>query len=75
MSYGYYENGILKERVTIKDGFENGDFEEYYPSGAVHWRGQYIDGPNEQDTLYEYAEDGALLKKMMCHKGWCSTVQ
>jgi len=26
-------------------------FEEYYPSGVLHWKGNYLNGENEHDTL------------------------
>ncbi len=73
-SFAYYENGHIKEKVTFKYGLENGPFTEYYKNGKIHWKGTYLDGDNEQDTLYEYSEQGELLKKMMCYKGICFTI-
>ena len=73
-SYVYYKNGILKEKVCMKNNLENGPFEEYYPDGTLHWRGQYLNGDNEQDTLFEYDKDGTLIKKMLCDMGICHTI-
>ena len=73
-SYAYYENGALKEKVTIKNNLENGPFTEYYQNGQIHWKGTYLDGDNEQDTLYEFSEQGEMIKKMFCKKGVCFTI-
>lgn len=73
-SYRYYSDGVLKEKVTIVDGLENGPFDEYYPNGNLHWKGQYLNGDYEQDTLYEYNTSGELMKKLLCNKGICNTV-
>lgn len=62
----YYPNGAIMEKVSFKDNEENGPFEEYYIDGTIHWRGQYLNGPNEYGPLEEYDEQGTLLKKMMC---------
>lgn len=73
-SYGYYDDGSLKEEVLIVDGLENGPFKEYYKSGKVHWKGTYLEGDNENDTLYEYDLNGELATKLFCRKGVCQTV-
>ena len=73
-SYVYYKNGVLKEKVCMADNKENGPFEEYYESGVLHWKGRYLDGDNEQDTLYEYDRNGILIRKMLCDKGICHTI-
>lgn len=62
----YNTDGNLIEKVSFKDNEENGLFEEYFPDGGVHWRGQYLNGPNEFDILEEYNESGVLLKRMLC---------
>ncbi|MDA9773365.1 toxin-antitoxin system YwqK family antitoxin [Saprospiraceae bacterium] len=64
--YAYYESGELKEKVTVHDNSENGPFEEYFESGQVHWKGSFINGPNEIGLLLEYDEKGVLIKKMDC---------
>jgi len=73
-SYAYYDNGVLKEKVLLKNGIENGPFEEYYKSGKMHWKGTYLNGENEQDTLYEYDLSGEIKRKLFCNKGVCFTV-
>jgi len=73
-SYAYYENGVLKEKVCMSNNMENGPFEEYYENGMLHWKGRYLNGDNEQDTLYEYDKQGRLIKKMLCDKGICHTI-
>jgi antitoxin component YwqK of YwqJK toxin-antitoxin module len=62
----YYNDGAIMEKVSFKENEENGTFEEYYTNGTMHWRGQYLNGPNEYGLLEEYDEQGRLLKKMMC---------
>jgi antitoxin component YwqK of YwqJK toxin-antitoxin module len=62
----YYPEGAIMEKVSFKNNEENGTFEEYYNNGIVHWRGEYLNGPNEYGLLEEYDEQGILLKKMMC---------
>lgn len=74
MSLLYYETGQLKEKVMMKKNEENGPFEQYYESGKIHWKGNYLEGDFEQDTLYEYDKEGILLKKMYCTYGVCQTV-
>jgi len=74
LSYAYYDNEVLKEKVLLKNGIENGPFEEYYKSGEIHWKGTYLDGENEQDTLYEYNLIGEIKRKLFCKKGVCYTV-
>jgi len=74
LSYAYYDNGNLKEKVLLKNGIENGAFEEFYKSGKIHWKGTYLNGENEQDTLYEYDLTGEVKRKLFCRKGVCYTV-
>ena len=74
ISYGYYQNGNLREKVNIKNGFENGAFEEYYPSGVLHWKGKYLSGEYEHDTLFEYNQSGHLMRKLFCQMGFCKTI-
>jgi len=74
LSISYFQNGKMKEKVTIKDGFENGVFEEYYPSGVLHWKGNYLNGENEHDTLLEYNQSGQLRRKLFCQMGFCKTI-
>lgn len=64
--YSYFESGELKEKVIMKDNEENGPFEEYYKDGTIHWKGTFINGPNEIGDLLEYDEEGELIKKMVC---------
>ena len=66
--------GLIKEKVTMKDNEENGHFEEYYENGTLHWKGSYLNGDNEQDTLYEFGTTGELIKKMYCQSGVCETI-
>ncbi len=73
-SYGYYENSVLKEKVFLEKGVENGPFEEYYNTGKIHWKGTYLNGENEQDTLYEFDITGKIKRKLFCKKGVCYTV-
>jgi len=73
-SYAYFENGKLKEKVTFKNGLENGPFIEYYKNGNFKWVGKYLNGDNEQDTLYQYSDQGILIKKMLCNRGVCFTI-
>ncbi|MEZ4906094.1 MAG: hypothetical protein R2771_00200 [Saprospiraceae bacterium] len=73
-SYSYYQSGDIKEKVTMKDNEENGPFEEYYENGTIHWKGQYLGGDYEQDSLYEYNDKGELIKKMFCNAGVCETI-
>lgn len=75
ISFGYHPNGNLREKVTMKNNEENGGFEEYYEDGKLHWKGTYLNGNNEQDTLYEYSPDGELIKKMLCQMGVCHTIK
>lgn len=74
ISYGYYSDGKLREKVEIKNGFENGSFEEYYPSGRLHWKGTYLNGEYEHDSLFEYNQSGDLMRKLFCQMGFCFTV-
>ncbi|MGE5355284.1 MAG: toxin-antitoxin system YwqK family antitoxin [Deltaproteobacteria bacterium] len=73
-SYGYYPSGAIKEKVKMVKNEENGSFEEYHENGKIHWKGTYLNGNNEQDTLYEYNTEGTLIKKMFCQNGVCSTL-
>ena len=50
----FYPNSKLKEEVNIVDNQENGPFVEYYQNGAIHWKGIYLNGPNEFGELFEY---------------------
>ena len=52
----------------MRESTENGPFEEYYKNGEIHWKGTFIDGPNEVGLLTEYSEEGEILKKMECSK-------
>jgi antitoxin component YwqK of YwqJK toxin-antitoxin module len=62
----YYPNSNLKEEVTIMDNQENGPFIEYYQNGAIHWKGNYLNGPNEYGELFEFDSLGMPIKTMMC---------
>ncbi len=73
ISYRYYPDGKIQEEVSMKNGLENGAFKEYYPSGTLHWKGTFLNGANEQDTLYEYDKNGDLMRKLLCDMGYCRT--
>jgi antitoxin component YwqK of YwqJK toxin-antitoxin module len=62
----YFKNGTVMEEVTFANNQENGPFKEYYENGNLKWEGTFIDGDKEIGLLQEYAEDGTLVKKMMC---------
>lgn len=64
--YKYYENGVLAEEVQMRNNEENGPFKEFFPSGKLHWKGNYINGDNEDGLLLEYDEEGKLIQKLMC---------
>jgi len=74
ISYGYYPSGVLREKVTMSNNMENGHFEEYYENSAIKYKGQYLNGNNEHDTLYLYNDRGILISKMFCQHGICNTV-
>jgi antitoxin component YwqK of YwqJK toxin-antitoxin module len=70
---GFYENGVQKEQVTFKENEENGPFVEYHENGNLKAKGSYLDGPNEQDSLYIYDQSGQLERVMFCENGICKT--
>ncbi|MBK7093540.1 MAG: hypothetical protein IPH57_00170 [Saprospiraceae bacterium] len=49
----------------MKNNEENGSFEDFYENGKIHWKGTYLNGDNEHDTLYEYDDTGILLKDVL----------
>lgn len=71
----YYKSGALMEEVLFADNEERGSFVEYHENGNKKWEGQYLNGPNEVDTLRNYSEDGQLLKMMYCDSfAICQTI-
>jgi antitoxin component YwqK of YwqJK toxin-antitoxin module len=73
LSKAWYENGQLKEEVLFAENEENGSFVEFYENGNLKAKGAYLDGPNEQDSLYIYDLSGQLERVMFCQKGVCNT--
>lgn len=74
ISLAYYPSGVLKEKVTMSNNMENGYFEEYYENSVIRYKGQYLNGNNEHDTLYHFNNKGILISKMFCQHGICNTV-
>ena len=71
----YFESGQLMETITFKENLEMGPFKEFYPNGQVQWEGTYLEGDKEFGLLQQFAEDGSLIKKMMCDSlGVCQTI-
>jgi antitoxin component YwqK of YwqJK toxin-antitoxin module len=81
-SLRYYPNGVLEEKVTIRDSEENGPFWEYYENGNLKTEGSYAPSEDasfsdnvslEQGELKEYDENGQLIRIADCNKGVCLT--
>ena len=71
----YYDSGEIMEEVVMKDNEENGPFKEYFKNGNLHWEGTFLNGDNEFGELKEYAENGELIKRMMCDSmSVCQTI-
>lgn len=72
----YYQNGNLKETVNFVENEENGPFTEYHENGKMAWKGSYLNGDNEVDSLYEYDEEEKLIKVMYCDSlSICRTIR
>ena len=67
-SKSYYEEGELKEVITLVNNTPNGPFKEFYQNGRVKWRGTYENGRNEIGTLDSLGMNGKILKRMECGK-------
>jgi len=71
----YFEDGNVMETITFKDNLEDGPFKEYYANGQVQWEGNFLNGDTEFGLLVQYAENGDVIKKMMCDSlGVCQTI-
>lgn len=55
----YYENGVLKQEVNLKNGNLHGLFRQYHENGKLHIEGNFLSG--EKNGLFkEYYENGSL---------------
>ena len=52
----YYENGIIKEEMSYKDGKLNGIFKEYYENGSLKSKGTFKDGALDGEVKEYYPE-------------------
>ncbi|MFN0014254.1 MAG: toxin-antitoxin system YwqK family antitoxin [Saprospiraceae bacterium] len=74
LSTKWYKSGVLSEKVNMRNNEENGPFTEWHENGNLKAEGFYLDGDNEHDTLKLYDTLGQLERRMVCHKGACSTI-
>ena len=58
----FYESGNLLREETFKNGVENGWLIEYSDSGCVITKGEYINGEEEGEWLYEIGDHQELGK-------------
>ncbi len=71
---GYHPDGGVAEVVTMVDNLENGPFREWYPNGKPKASGNYLEGDDEDGTLFLYQETGGLERIMQCDRGACKTI-
>jgi len=65
----YYDNGQLMLKISIdKNGVSNGLFEEFYESGVLKSKGNYLNGI-KVDTIYNFNQEGNLLSKGKLEQG------
>jgi hypothetical protein len=57
----FYDDGILKLTVEVKNGLKNGELKVYYPNGEIKIRGKYKSDKPVGKWKY-YSEDGELKK-------------
>lgn len=59
----YYPSGNLKLKVQIdKDSIQNGTYEEFYESGELKSKTNYVNG-KISDSLYNFYENGTIKDK------------
>ena len=60
VSLTYHQNGAVDDRVTFKDGKQNGLLESYFENGTREFRANMKDG--ERDGIAEgYSENGSVV--------------
>ena len=52
----YFETGQLKREESFKNGQEHGWLTEYNDSGAVILKGEFVDGKEEGEWIYEIGD-------------------
>jgi antitoxin component YwqK of YwqJK toxin-antitoxin module len=55
----WHDNGLLRQKITYRDGTLDGPFEAYYGSGGRLSQGNYLEGAEEGSWKF-YLEDGRL---------------
>jgi antitoxin component YwqK of YwqJK toxin-antitoxin module len=64
----YYESGVLKQEVNLKNGLLNGSFKQYHENGKLHISGNFLSG-EKNGFIKEYYEDGTLQNEYTAVKG------
>ncbi len=57
----YYRKNKLTISVNLKDGYMDGEFTEFYPSGDIKEKGRYIKG--QKDGTWETLKSDGIIKQ------------